>query len=121
MNKILILFLLLGFKCEAQVTYDDSVKLFLNTQELKIKLIKAGYKRIYDNQTYELLEECHIIDAANHNNIPPKGMKDHGRYSVGAAKIGNLYRVYDFYFGQINKSLGYQYFSPKIKPYKKEV
>lgn len=105
-------------------TYEDSVRLFTNTRELRAKLIRAHYvvKEVvsgYEDDPY-LLREQDIIDAANHNNVPPENMKYRGRYRVGAARVGNLYRVYDFYFGQINKSLGYQYFSTVIRPYKKE-
>ncbi len=116
-----IIYFIITYKCMGQQpTYDDSVKLFLNTQKLRCNLIKQGYVKFPILRDDFLLQEWHVIDAAKHKNIPPKGMEECGRYKVGARKVGNLYQVYDFFFGQINKSLGVQYFSTTIHPYKKE-
>ena len=126
MKTLILIIIFLPKVCFAQrPTYEDSVKLFENTRELKEKLIQAHYVIIKkcdsDNPLDEPLEEWQVIDAANHNNKPPKGMENRWRYRVDAAKIGNLYRVYDFFCGQINRKLGYQYFSTVIRPYKREV
>ena len=100
---------------------NENSKVVKNTKELRVKLIKAHYYKLPTDLTEDLLTEEMVIDAANHHNIPPKGSERRLRYKVGATKEGNLYKLWDFYAGQINKSLGYQYFSPIIRPYKKEI
>ncbi len=116
------LIILLSFSVHAQTTgFLDSVTLFENTVKLRKELIKQHYLLLNDDKDKsELLTEAQVIDAANHYNHPPKGMEDRLRYKVSATKEGNLYKLWDFYAGIINKSLGYQYFSKTIRPYKIE-
>lgn len=97
-------------------TAEDSLMLFKNSLSLKCNLIKYGYFQCLNLGTLDLLREYHIVDAANHLNIPPKGMEEYLRYAVDAHKEGNIYILWDFYAGQINKKLGKQYFSLYIKP-----
>ena len=100
--------------------YNDSLKLYNSYEQLKDILKKSDYsddgKITHKN---DLLSEKQIMDIAEGRDRKENQSwwnKGRARYDTDAQKEGNLYKAYDFYPEQINKDLGYQYFSDTIKP-----
>ena len=134
--KYLILLLLLSFNgyCtdtlyvnsisdKRLILYNDSLKLFNSSNEVKSKLLSIGYV-IVGKTPWEDSGELSMQEIANYvdfGKLPPNP-KNRERYelktfqSILAEKVGNLYKVLDFYPLTINNRLGFQYFSMSIKP-----
>lgn len=105
------------------IAYTDSLKLYNNFKATKQRLVKNNYLPVSrtpwkDSGELSMAEIACFVDSGKTPPNPLDRLRYKKRvfYQIVPQKIGNLYKVFDFFPLQINYEIGFQYFSLIIKP-----